>query len=64
MDSQSLPTPTVWPGIAAIFLAVFVPLIIWCVYAFCMRQITLRSILGLAAAEVAALITIAILAQF
>jgi hypothetical protein len=64
MELENLPTGTVWPGLAAIGLAVFVPLIIWCIYAFRIRQVTLRSILGLAAAEIAALIAIAILAHF
>jgi hypothetical protein len=64
MEPQNLPTGTVWPGVAAIALAVFVPLIIWCIYAFRIRQVTWRSILGLAAAEVVALIAIAILAHF
>ncbi|HVX12782.1 MAG TPA: hypothetical protein VHC22_16490 [Pirellulales bacterium] len=64
MDPQSLPSGTVWPGIAAIVLAVFTPLIIWCIYSFRIRQITLRSILGLAVAELVALIAIAVLATF
>lgn len=64
MEPQELPSGTVWPGVAAIALAVFVPMIIWCIYAYRIRQITLRSMLGLAAAEVVALVVIAILAQY
>ncbi|HWB14379.1 MAG TPA: hypothetical protein VG826_34455 [Pirellulales bacterium] len=64
MELENLPTSSVWPGVAAIGLAVFVPFIIWCIYAFRMRQITMRSVLGLAAAEIAALIAIAVLAHF
>jgi hypothetical protein len=64
MESQSLPSAIVWPSVVALFLAVFTPLIIWCIYAFRMRQITGRSMIGLAAAEIVALIAIAILARF
>ena len=64
MEPQDLSGGTVWPGLAAIALAVFVPMVIWCIYAYRIRQITLRSILGLAAAEVAAIIAIAILAHY
>lgn len=64
MNPESLPHATVWPGVAAVALAVFVPLTIWCIYTFRIRQITLRSFLGLAAAEVVALIAIAVLAHY
>jgi hypothetical protein len=64
MEPQTLSSATVWADIAALFLAVFVPLIIWCIYAYRMRLVTLRSHIGLAAAEIAALIAIAILAHF
>jgi hypothetical protein len=64
MEPQSLPSATVWLDVVALFLAVFTPLIIWCIYAYRMRQITARSMIGLAAAEIAALIAIAILARF
>ena len=64
MDPQSFPAPNIWPSVAAIALAVFTPFIIWCIYAYRIRQITARSMLGLVAAEIAALIAIAILARF
>jgi len=64
MEPQSAAPLDVWPSIAALALAVFSPLVIWCIYAFRVGQITMRSVLGLAAAEIAALIAIAILAHF
>jgi hypothetical protein len=64
MEPQVVTPPVVWPSIAALALAVFTPLVIWCIYAYRMRQITTRSVFGLAAAEIAALIAIAILAHF
>jgi len=64
MEPQNITPPVVWPSIAALALAVFTPLVIWCIYAFRMRQITTRSVLGLAAAEIAALVLIAILAHY
>jgi len=64
MDSQNLSAGTIWASIAAIVLAVFVPFILWCIYAFRMPQMTMRSILGLAAVEMTALTAIAILARF
>ncbi|HUY93318.1 MAG TPA: hypothetical protein VMV10_31615 [Pirellulales bacterium] len=64
MDPQSLSPPHFWPSVAAIALAVFTPLVIWCIYVYRIRQITARSMIGLVAAEVLALIAIAILARF
>lgn len=64
MELDSLPTPVIWPSILAIALAVFTPLVIWCVYVYRIRQITGRSMLGLVAAEVLALIAIAVLARY
>lgn len=64
MELDSLPTPVIWPSILAIALAVFTPLVIWCVYVYRIRQITGRSMLGLVAAEVVALLAIAVLARF
>ena len=63
MELDSLPTPVIWPSILAIALAVFTPLVIWCVYVYRIRQITGRSMLGLVAAEVVALLAIAALAR-
>ena len=64
MEPQILPTPHFWPSVAAIALAVFTPLVLWCIYVYRIRQITARSMIGLVAAEVLALLAIAILARF
>lgn len=50
--------------VAAVALAVFTPLVIWCIYAYRIRQITARSMIGLVAAELLALLAIAVLARF
>lgn len=64
MEMLNVPPEEIWTSVAAIVLAVFTPLIIWCIYTFRIRQITGKSLAGLAAAEVIALIAIAILARF
>jgi hypothetical protein len=64
MDSPIAPLTSFWPQATALFLAVIVPLILWCIYAFRIRQITARSVVALAATEIAALVAIAILARY
>ena len=53
-----------WPSGLAIVIAVFTPLVIWCIVAFRLRQITWRSMLALAGAELVALAAVAVLAHF
>ena len=64
METEIIPHARVWPSELAILIAVFVPLIIWCVVAYRLRQVTWKSVGILGAVELMALIAIAILARF
>lgn len=53
-----------WSSGLAILIAVFTPLVIWCIVAYRLRQVTWRSVLALAGVELVALIMVAVLAHF
>ena len=64
METEVIPHARVWTSELAVLIAVFVPLIIWCVVAFRLRQVSWKSVGVLGAVELIALIAIAILAHF
>lgn len=64
METEVIPHARVWTSELAVLIAVFVPLIIWCVVAFRLRQVSWKSVGILGAVELIALIVIAILAHF
>lgn len=63
MDGGITHSASVWPGIFAIWIAVFVPLTLWCVVAFRKRDNSLQFFMILAAVQFLAFVVIAILAH-